>query len=190
LRGVDWKPEPSYWSRALDGSSSLPADHRDGGELRKARGARIGALGRIPIDLMGNAVIANLETTMVLVDGLGPRICTDCGFEPVSAGAQPVSGRLALPISDIEKSSSRDSRQKSRPSVRDVRYSSPETGPFTANPRECRHSSEHRNWQARDHCGWLGHEDSNLGMAKSKSAAFERARSKEHRCPASAMAYG
>src|SRR6516162_7131987 len=37
-------------------------DHRDGGELRKARGARIGALGRIPIDLMGNAVIANLET--------------------------------------------------------------------------------------------------------------------------------
>jgi hypothetical protein len=41
--------------------------------------------------------------------------------------------------SDIENSSSRDWRRNSRPSVRDVRYSSPKTGPFTANPRECRH---------------------------------------------------
>ena len=40
-----------------------------GGELRKARGARIGALGRIPLDPMGNAVIANLETAMVLAEG-------------------------------------------------------------------------------------------------------------------------
>ena len=38
--------------------------------MRKARGARIGALGRIPIEAMGNAIIANLETAMVLVDGL------------------------------------------------------------------------------------------------------------------------
>jgi hypothetical protein len=50
--------------------------------------------------------------------------------------------------SDIENSSSRDGRRNSRPSVRAVRYSSPETGPFTANPRECRHSSEHRKRQA------------------------------------------
>jgi hypothetical protein len=38
--------------------------------LRKARGARIGALGRIPIDLMGNAVFAKLEAAVVLADGL------------------------------------------------------------------------------------------------------------------------
>src|SRR6516225_11957034 len=36
------------------------------------RGApRIGALGRILIDLMGNAVIAKLEAAVVLADGLG-----------------------------------------------------------------------------------------------------------------------
>jgi hypothetical protein len=38
-----------------------------------------------------------------------------CGFEPVSADAQPVSGRLPIQISDVDKSSSRDSRRKSRP---------------------------------------------------------------------------
>jgi hypothetical protein len=76
-------------------------------------------------------------------------------FEPVSQNTQPVSDRSRQQISDIENSSSRDWRRNSRPSVRDVRYSSPETGPFTANPRECRHSSEHRKRQARDHCGWL-----------------------------------
>jgi hypothetical protein len=36
------------------------------------------------------------------------RRATDCGFEPVSAETQPVSGRLPIQISDIEKSSSRD----------------------------------------------------------------------------------
>jgi radical SAM protein with 4Fe4S-binding SPASM domain len=82
-------------------------------------------------------------------------------IEPVSVEAQPVSGRLALPISDIENSSSRDPRRNSPPSVRDARNSPPETGPFTANPRECRHSSKHRKRQARDHCGWLVNEDSN-----------------------------
>ena len=58
--------------------------------MGKARGARIGALGRIPIDLMGNAIIANLETAMVLVDGLdlldfgrrrGCEIAFDLGVE-------------------------------------------------------------------------------------------------------------
>src|SRR6204780_5145770 len=39
-------------------------------EVRKARGARIGAFGRIPINPMGNAVVANLEAAVVLVDGL------------------------------------------------------------------------------------------------------------------------
>ena len=84
----------------------------------------------------------------------------------------PVSRRSRAQISDIENSSSRDWRRNSRPSVRDVRYSSPETGPFTANPRECRHSSEHRKRQARDHCGWLGISDSNLEMSESKSSWF------------------
>jgi hypothetical protein len=89
------------------------------------------------------------------------------GFEPVSAETQPVSGRSRAQISDIENSSSRDGCRNLRPLVRDVRYSSPETGPFTANPRECRHSSEHRKRQARDHYGWLGRQDSNLGMSES-----------------------
>jgi tripartite tricarboxylate transporter family receptor len=60
-----------------------------------------------------------------------------CKFEPLSAKTQPVSGRSRCQISDIENSSSREWRRNSRPSVRDVRYSSPETGPFIANPREC-----------------------------------------------------
>jgi hypothetical protein len=57
----------------LNGAAAFDAalDHGDGGELRKARGARIGALCRIPIDLMGNAVIAKLEAAVVIADGLG-----------------------------------------------------------------------------------------------------------------------
>jgi hypothetical protein len=48
------------------------------------------------------------------------RIHTDCGFEPVSAEAQPVSGRLPIQISDIEKSRSRDPLGRPPPSVRDA----------------------------------------------------------------------
>jgi hypothetical protein len=60
------------------------------------------------------------------------------GFEPVSAEAQPVSGCLRAQISDIEKSSSRDSPPDSRPSVQDARNSSPETRLLAANLRKCR----------------------------------------------------
>src|ERR1700740_775309 len=65
-------------------------DNGDGRELWKARGARIGALGRVPIDLVRDAVVANLETAVLLVDGLallafGPRrgckIAFDFGME-------------------------------------------------------------------------------------------------------------
>jgi hypothetical protein len=48
-------------------------------------------------------------------------------------------------------------------------FDSPETRLWTANPRECRHSSEYRKRQAGDHCGWLGISDSNLEMSESKS---------------------
>jgi hypothetical protein len=60
------------------------------------------------------------------------------GFEPVSAETQPVSGRLRAQISDIEKSSSRDSPPDSRPSAEGARNSSPETRLLAANLRKCR----------------------------------------------------
>ena len=45
-------------------------DHGDGGELREARCARIGALRGIPIDHLGDAMVANLEAAVVLVERL------------------------------------------------------------------------------------------------------------------------
>jgi hypothetical protein len=93
----------------------------------------------------------------------------DCGFELVSAETQPVSGRSRTKISDIENSPGRDTPQSSRPSARDARYSSPQTGRLAANLRKRRHFREYPKSLARDRCGWLGRQDSNLGMAESKS---------------------
>jgi hypothetical protein len=45
------------------------------------------------------------------------------GFEPVSTETQPVSGRSRSQISDIEKSSSRDSARDSRPLAENAQYS-------------------------------------------------------------------
>ena len=72
------------------------------------------------------------------------------GIEPVSAETQPVSGRLALPISDIENSSSRDSPRDSRPSARILQNSSPETGFVAANLRTYRHFCEYPISPGRD----------------------------------------
>jgi hypothetical protein len=107
-----------------------------------------------------------------------PRIAdTDCardGATPTPSNrsprkTQPVSCSSAHKISDIEISSSRDSPRKSRPPARDARFSSPETGVLAANLRASRHFSERRKSLAGDHDGWLGRQDSNLGMAESKS---------------------
>jgi hypothetical protein len=45
----------------------------------------------------------------------------------------------------------------------------PETDLSAANPRKYRHFSEDRKILGRDRGGWLGRQDSNLGMAESKS---------------------
>src|SRR5229473_7246803 len=90
-------------------------------------------------------------------------------FEPVSAKTQPVSGHTTCQIPDIENSCSRDSSRKTPPSVGSARFSSPKTRPLPANPRECRHFSDSRKFLRRDPGGWLGRQDSNLGMAESKS---------------------
>jgi hypothetical protein len=42
---------------------------------------------------------------------------------------------------------------------------------MAANHRECRHFAECRKTWGRDSGGWLGRQDSNLGMAESKSDA-------------------
>src|SRR5258707_1328452 len=73
-------------------------------------------------------------------------------------------------IPDIENSCSRDSSRKTPPSVGSARFSSPKTRPLPANPRECRRFSHTWKSHRRDRTGWLGRQDSNLGMAESKSA--------------------
>ncbi len=90
-------------------------------------------------------------------------------FEPVSAKTQPVSGHTTCQIPDIENSCSRDSSRKTPPSVGSARFSSPKTRPLPANPRECRRFSHTWKSHRRDRTGWLGCQDSNLGMAESKS---------------------
>ena len=44
------------------------------------------------------------------------------------------------------------------------------TAATAANPRKCRHFSDSRKFLRRDPGGWLGRQDSNLGIAVSKSA--------------------
>src|SRR6266404_3996945 len=90
-------------------------------------------------------------------------------FEPVSAKTQPVSGHTTCQIPDIENSCSRDSSRKTPPSVGSARFSSPKTRPLPANPRECRRFSHTWKSHRRDRTGWLGRQDSNLGMAESKA---------------------
>jgi len=68
-----------------------------------------------------------------------------CGFEPVSAETQPVSGRPLIQFSDIEKSSSRDSPRDSRLSVRFLQNSWREIGSFPSNPRKVGTSASTRN---------------------------------------------
>jgi hypothetical protein len=103
--------------------------------------------------------------------------CVKATSEPVSAKTQPVSDRVHSEISDIGNSSSGDSAQKYRAPVRTVGSSSPETGFAAANLRKCRHYSQRRKSVVRDRGGWLGRQDSNQGMAESKSvAAAERGR--------------
>jgi hypothetical protein len=93
-------------------------------------------------------------------------------FEPVSAKTQPVSGHTTWQIPDIENSCSRDSSRKTPPSVRSARFSSPKTRPLPANPRECRRFSHTWKSHRRDRTGWLGWEDSNLGMAETNPSTF------------------
>jgi hypothetical protein len=56
--------------------------------------------------------------------------------------------------------------------VRAVRIFPQETGLLARNLRKCRHFVECVSSTARDCGGWLGRQDSNLGMAESKSAAL------------------
>src|SRR6516162_2821605 len=87
-------------------------------------------------------------------------------------GNAPVSGRSGSQISDIEKSLSRDSTGNLPPLARAAQNSLPETGPVAANLRKCRLFAECGKLFGRDSSGWLGRQDSNLGMAESKSAAL------------------
>src|SRR6266436_6153971 len=65
--------------------------------------------------------------------------------------------------------------EENAPSVGSARFSSPKTRPLPANPRECRRFSHTWKSHRRDPTGWLGRQDSNLGMAESKgfSQGFE-----------------
>jgi hypothetical protein len=101
------------------------------------------------------------EVVKLTPDPSAPAVGSRRGFEPVSAETQPVSGRLRIQISDIEKSSSRDSPPESRPSAEGTRNSSPETRLLAANLRKCPLFAERRKSPERDRGGWLGNEDSN-----------------------------
>src|SRR5258708_2955044 len=96
-------------------------------------------------------------------------------FEPVSAKTQPVSGHTTCQIPDIENSCGRDSSRKTPPSVGSARFSSPKTRPLPANPRECRRFSHTWKSHRRDRTGWLGREDSNLGMFVTGAFVFAAA---------------
>jgi hypothetical protein len=72
-------------------------------------------------------------------------------FEPVSAETQPISGRLPIQISDIEKSSSRDSPRDSRSSARIPQNCSPETGLLAVNARKSRYFLEYPKFDDRGH---------------------------------------
>src|SRR5713101_3448909 len=82
---------------------------------------------------------------------------------------QQVSGHTTCQIPDIENSCSRDSSRKTPPLVGSAGFPSPKTRPLPANPRECRRFSHTWKTRGRDSAGWLGRQDSNLGMAESKS---------------------
>jgi hypothetical protein len=88
-------------------------------------------------------------------------------FEPVSAKTQPVSGHTTCQIPDIENSCSRDSSRKTPPrwEAADFPRQRPAHCPLPANPWECRRFSHTWKSHRRDRTGWLGREDSNLGIA-------------------------
>jgi hypothetical protein len=89
---------------------------------------------------------------------------------------QPVSGRPPIQISDIEKSSSRDSPRGSRLSVRFLENSWRETGSLPSNPRKGRHFRQYPKLPARDACGWLGCQDSNRDVSNFEPASPRRRR--------------
>jgi hypothetical protein len=67
---------------------------------------------------------------------------------------------------------SRDSSRKTPPSVGSAGFSSPKTRSLPANPRECRRFSHTWKSHRRDRTGWLGRQDSNLGMAESPQVSL------------------
>jgi hypothetical protein len=104
--------------------------------------------------------------------GLDGLMSSQATFEPVSAKTQPVSGHTTCQIPDIENSCGRESSRKTPPSVGSARFSSPKTRPLPANPRECRRFSHTWKSHRRDRTGWLGRQDSNLGMAESPQVSL------------------
>jgi hypothetical protein len=96
----------------------------------------------------------------------------DCRFELVSAKTQPVSAGAPPGFRIFKIHRAETYPRKSWPSVLGVRYLSTETGLLDANLPKCRHFAERGKSLRRDRCGWLGRQDSNLGMAESKSDKF------------------
>jgi hypothetical protein len=91
-------------------------------------------------------------------------------FEPVYPTTQLVSGRLPIQISDIDKSSSRDSPRDSRLSARIPQNFAPETRLLAVNARKCRYFVEYPKSSARDPFGWLGWSDSNFDVQRENSS--------------------
>ena len=89
--------------------------------------------------------------------------------EPVSARYEP---SLDEWISDIENSRLETTRQKSLISAYLGRISRLRDWFSGANVLKCREHFRHPEVRYGDRTGWLGRQDSNLGMAESKSAAL------------------
>src|SRR5439155_5168603 len=60
----------SLFSLDLVAALDAALDHGDGGELREAGCARVGALRGVPVDDMGDRIVANLDAAVVLADRL------------------------------------------------------------------------------------------------------------------------
>src|SRR5215204_1488258 len=97
--------------------------------------------------------------------GVGSAIYIELGLSDFEPG-------LCHRDSDIENSRPETRPQNSRSRAEFMEFPDAETSGSRANPRKSRPFCYHLEMTQRDDCGWLGRQDSNLGMAESKSAAL------------------
>src|SRR5215204_7108706 len=100
-----------------------------------------------------------------MIGAVGGAIYVELGLSDFEPG-------LCHRDSDIENSRPEIRPQNSRSRAAFMKFSDAETSGSRANPRKSRPFCYDLEMTQRDDSGWLGRQDSNLGMAESKSAAL------------------